>query len=174
MGDGAVASHNEADAGDTMTVDAIPSDAFIGADLSASGSGRRVAVLFERGRKGEAALREASEASSAGGELTVVTLAPQAQPGGCLRCRVGLPENNCAVREEADVELRHARELLGAVADRTAFKVLVERRDPPLAVWVAEQLCDLVILPARRLPPRGHPLARALRRAHTAEVRVVG
>jgi len=157
-----------------MTVDASPSDAFIGADPRVNGPGRRVAVLFERGRKGEAALREASEASSAGGELTVVTLAPQAQPGGFLRCRVGLPEYNCAVREEADDELRQARELLGSVAHRAAFQVLVERRDPPLVAWVAEQLFDLVILPARRIRPRGHPLARALRRAHAAEIRVIG
>ena len=157
-----------------MTVDASPSDAFIGAGPRVNGPGRRVAVLFERGRKGEAALREASEASSAGGELTVVTLAPQAQPGGCLRCRVGLPEYNCAVREEAGVELRQARALLGSVAHRAAFKVLVERRDPPLVALVAEQLFDLVILPARRLRPRGHPLARTLRRARAAEIRVIG
>ena len=168
-----MAGDNGHGAGNTMTVAAIRSHAVVSADPGAHRSGRRVVVLFEPGRRGEAALREAVEESAAGGELTVVTLAPQARAGGCLRCRAGLAGYNCAVREEAHLELHQASELLGRAADRATFKVLLERRDPALAAWVAEQLFDLVILPARRLPPRGHRLARALRRAHAADVRVV-
>jgi hypothetical protein len=157
-----------------MAVSALQSRRAIDTDRSGGARARRVMVLFEPGRTSEAALREAGEAAADGGELTVVTLAPQAHPGGCVRCRAGAFAYNCAVREEAALDLSRARELLGPAADRAAFKTLVERRDPPLAAWVDEQLFDLVVLPARRLALRGHPAAPKLRRTRTAELRVVG
>jgi hypothetical protein len=134
---------------------------------------RHVLVLYERCPSGAAALREAVELTSGGGELTVVTLAPQARPS---RCCGGSQAGtyNCAIREEAALELREAHEILGSAAERAAFKVLIERRDPPLAAWAGEQCFHLVLLPARRLTRGGNRAARRLRSSIAAEVRVVG
>ena len=130
----------------------------------------RVLVVYERCPSATAALREAVELTSAGGELAVVTLAPQADPVRC--CGPGPGAYNCAIREEAALELREVREILGPAAERAGFKVLIERRDPPLAAWVAQQGFDLVLLPARRLTFGGNRAARRLRRSG-AEIRVV-
>jgi hypothetical protein len=132
----------------------------------------RVLVLYEPSARARTALREGAELTSAGGELAVVTLAPQAQPNRC--CGPGPGGYNCAVREEAELELREAREILGPAARRATFQTLVERRDPPLAAWVAQQGFDVVLLPARRLTLGGHRAARKLRKTRAAEIRVVG
>lgn len=82
-------------------------------------------------------------------------------------------EYNCAVREEAQLELREARSLMGATAARAAFKVLVGRRDPPLGEWAAKAGFDVVLLAAHRLTRGGNSYARKLRRTLAADVRVV-
>jgi hypothetical protein len=153
-----------------LTVAARPS-APDRADALAAARGRRVLVLYERCRSATAALREAVALTDAGGELAVVTLAPQADPSRC--CGPGASEYNCAVREEAGLELREAREILGPAADRATFKVLIERRDLPLTAWGAGQGFDLVLLPARRLTLGGNRAAHKLRRSTSAEIRVV-
>jgi hypothetical protein len=130
-----------------------------------------VLAVYERSRNGEHTLREAAEMATGGARLTVVTLAPQAPRQRC--CGSGSGAYNCAIRDEAAVELREARRLLGAVAERARFVVLVERRDPPLHVWVAEAGFQVVLVPAQRFSRGGGVLARALRRAGTAEVRLI-
>lgn len=136
------------------------------------GRGARVVVVFERGDSGTAALREAAELASAGRDLTVLTLAPQARPYGCGRAG-GEGLYNIAVREEAALELREARESLGSVADRTRFMLLAGCPQPPLASWVAEQRVGLVLLPHQRLTRGGHLFSRSLRKKTSAEVRLV-
>jgi hypothetical protein len=133
----------------------------------------RVAVVFERGRTGAAVLRDAAQRAEAGSELSVVTLAPQARP---LRCcgGGGAGPYNCAVRSEAEDELHTAREMLGAAATRATFTLLAGCPDPPLAAWVTEHEFDVVLLPRHRFTRGGHCLARGLRRATAAEVRLVG
>lgn len=80
---------------------------------------------------------------------------------------------NIAVREEAELELQEAREILGSVASRAQFKMLAGYPRPPLARWVAEQGCGLVLLAHRRLTPGGNPFAKSLRKETSAEVRLV-
>jgi Universal stress protein family len=139
---------------------------------SGSGAPGRVAVVFERSDAGTAALREAAELANAGRELSVVTLAPQARPPSWGRAG-GTGPYNIAVREEAELELREARDILGSVARRATFKVLVGCPRPPLATWVAQHGFGLVLLPHRRLTPGGNPFARSLRKETSAEVRLV-
>ncbi len=128
--------------------------------------------MYERGSNGAAALAEGVKQTAAGGELTVVTLAPQAAPSRC--CGPGPGFYNCAVRDEATQELQEAHAILGPASARTTFKALIERRDPPLARWAHEQGFQLVLVPSHRLTPGGNRAARKLRRSVTAEVRVVG
>jgi hypothetical protein len=132
----------------------------------------RTLVLFESTPSGAAALREAAELSGAGSDVTVVTLAPQAVAARCCQRGPGVEVLNCVVRDEAANELAQAREILGGEADRVTFTTLVETRKLPLAVWAAAQTFDLIVLPSRRFSFGGHPLARRLRRATTAEVRL--
>ncbi|HWX95675.1 MAG TPA: hypothetical protein VNZ01_02400 [Solirubrobacteraceae bacterium] len=132
----------------------------------------RVAVVFERGGAGTAALREAAELANAGSELSVVTLAPQARPARWGRAG-GEGPYNVAVREEAELDLQEARDMLGSVASRATFKMLAGFPQPPLAAWVAEHGFGLVLLPHRRLTPGGNPFARSLRKKTSAEVRLV-
>lgn len=128
-------------------------------------------VVYETGRAGEAALREAGELAAGGCELAVVTLAPQAKALKC--CGGGGPgPYNCAVRDEAAEELRHAQSLLGSLAGRARFRTLVGT-PPPLAEFSAEQAFDVILLPAHRFARAGGPLARRLRRTTAAEIRVV-
>jgi universal stress protein family protein len=133
----------------------------------------RVLVLCESSRNGVAALREAAELAGAGSELTVVSLAPQAVPARCCQRGPGVEVVNCVVREEAERELCEAREILGEAAERATFRTLVGTRDPTLPAWAAAQSFDLIVVPARRLSFGGHPFARRLRRATTAELRLV-
>jgi len=156
-----------------MSVVATPNRGRIEGDRGEHGKpAARVLVVFESGRSGAAALRVGAELAEAGSGLSVVTLAPQARP---LRCcgGGGAGPYNCAVRAEADMELREARELLGAEFKRAMFTVLVGHPDPPLVAWVAEHEFDVVLLPSHRLTLRGGRLARCLRRATAAEVRLV-
>lgn len=131
-----------------------------------------VAVLFERGGAGAAALREAAELAAAGRELTVVTLAPQARPARWGRAG-GEGPYNVAIREEAEQELGEARELLGSLAERASFEVLAGCPRPPLARWVAERGFELVLLPRQRLTVGGSLFARSLRKETSAELRLV-
>jgi len=143
-----------------------------GGSGSGAGAGGRVAVVFERGSAGTAALREAAELVNAGRELSVVTLAPQARPARWGRAG-GEGPYNIAIREEARLELQEAREILGSVASRATFKVLAGCPQPPLASWVAQHGFGLVLLPHRRLTPHGNPFVRSLRKETSAEVRLV-
>jgi hypothetical protein len=134
---------------------------------------RRVAVLFEPGRAGVAALEYAAGLLAEGEtELTVLALAPQLPRP---RCGGHSPEAyNCAVIEHASSELDEAAHQLSAVAG-ARFRVLIEHDDSALEVWIAENAVELVVLPARRraLGPPRHPAAQRIRRHAPAEVRVI-
>ena len=133
---------------------------------------RRVLAVFEPGHAGEATLREAADLAEAGSELSVVTLAPQALPSRCCG-KGGTGPYNIAVRQEAELELRQAREILGATAGRASFRVLVGHPTPPLASWAQEDAFDLILLPSHPFTRGGNRYARAMRRATSAEVRLV-
>jgi hypothetical protein len=137
-----------------------------------AGAPQRVAVVFERGDAGTAALREAAELASAGRELSVVTLAPHARPPSWGRAG-GTGPYNIAIKQEAELELREARDILGSVAGRASFEVLSGCPQPPLASWVAQHGFGLVLLPRHRLTPGGNFFARSLRKQTSAEVRLV-
>jgi hypothetical protein len=144
------------------------------ADGPISGAGyERILVLFEPSRSGEAVLRAAAELTERHGSLTVVTLAPQAPAQRCC-CGPGPQCLNRAVREEAQLELRSAKRILGPLAAHASFMVLVERRDPALPAWAGPRSFDLVILPSRRLSLGRSRLAKTLRRTTDAEVHLVG
>ena len=132
----------------------------------------RVLVLFEPTSSGVTALRDA--AALVEGDLTVVTLAPQSLPPRCCARGPGVEVVNCVVREEAASELHEAQKILGDQAPRVTFKTLIGTHDPPPHLWAAEQAFDVIVLPSRRFALGGHPLARRLRRATAAEIRVVG
>ena len=136
------------------------------------GTTRRVLAVFEPGDSGEATLREAAELAEAGCELSVVTLAPQARPSRCCG-KGGTGPYNIAVRDEAEIELRQARDVLGAAASRASFTVLVGCPSPPLAAWAREHAFDVVLLPAHPFTRGGNRHAKAVRRAVSAEVRLV-
>jgi Universal stress protein family len=136
------------------------------------GAPRRVLAVFEPCAAGDATLREAAELAAAGSELSVVTLAPQALPPRCCS-KGGVGPYNIAVREEAKIELRQARDKLGSTAPRASFTVLVGHPDPPLVAWVNEHAPDVVLLPNHPFTRGGNRYARALRRATRAEIRVV-
>ncbi len=132
----------------------------------------RVLAVFEPGPSGEATLREAAELAEAGCELSVLTLAPQAPPSRCCG-KGGTGPYNIAVREEAEIELRQARDILAATARRASFTVLVGHPSPPLAAWAQEHAVDLILLPSHRFTRGGNRHARTVRRAVSAEVRLV-
>jgi len=142
-----------------------------GSARSGSGAGR-VAVVFEHGDTGAAVLREAAELANGGRELSVVTLAPQARAARWGRAG-GEGPYNVAMKQEAELELQEARELLGSVASRATFEVLAGHPRPPLASWVTKHGLGLVLLPHHRLTPGGNPFARILRKETSAEVRLV-
>jgi len=141
-------------------------------DTGPDSGARRVAVIFEISDAGTAVLREAAELASAGHELSVVTLAPQARPPKWGRAG-GEGPYNIAIRQEAELELETARDLLGSVASRATFAVLAGCPQPPLASWVAKHGFGLVLLPHHRLTPGGNPFAKRLRKDTSAEVRLV-
>ncbi len=132
-------------------------------------------VLYERGASGSRALDRARELIQAqDGELTVVTVAPRD-----TRVRgtgVSARDYNDAVRDSAQRELDEARRLLGPLAESTVFAVVVEGGNASLAAWAADGGFGIILLPARRrlFSRGGHPLAAALRKSTTADVRVVG
>jgi hypothetical protein len=132
----------------------------------------RAAVVFERGSAGEAVLREAGELASAGYELAVVTLAPQARAPVWGRAS-GTGPYNVAIRQEAELELREARDVLGSLAGRATFEVLAGSPAPPLAAWAVQHQIAVVLLPRQRLTPGGNIYARSLRKNTSAEVRLV-
>jgi hypothetical protein len=134
----------------------------------------RVLVLFESTASGVAALREAAALREGGSDLTVLTLAPQSVRPRCCARGPSVEVVNCIVREEAASDLREAQEILGDAATNVTFTALVGTRDPPCEVWAAKQAFDLIVLPARRMAFGGHPLARKLRRATAAEIRLAG
>lgn len=131
----------------------------------------KVLVLYEPCASGRRALAAGLELTATDGQLTVITLAPQAAARCCSRGGTG--EYNCAVREEAQLELGEARAMSGAAAHRGSFRSLVEYRDPPLARWAGQQSFDVVLLARHRLTRGGHSCARKLRRATAAEIRVI-
>jgi hypothetical protein len=141
-------------------------------DRAGTGAAGRIAVVYERGDSGTAALREAAELANAGRGLSVVTLAPQARAPSWGRAG-GTGPYNIAIREEAELELREARDILGSVASRATFKMLAGYPQPPLASWVAQQGFGLVLLPRHRLTPGGNFFAKSLRKKTSAEVRLV-
>jgi hypothetical protein len=143
-----------------------------GGSRADAGAAGRVAVVFERGDAGTAALREAAELANAGRELSVVTLAPQARPARWGRAG-GEGPYNIAIREEAKLELREARDILGSVAGRATFTMLAGCPQPPLASWVAQRAFGLVLLPHHRLTPGGNYFAKSLRKETSAEVRLI-
>ncbi len=130
-------------------------------------------VVYRDGRGGEAALREGAELAASGAELVVVTLAPQAKPMRCCKGG-GAGPYNCAIRDVAAEELRHARTLLGSLAARAGFTTLTGTPAPPLAEWTAAHSFDVVIVPKNRLERGGGRVARELRKRTDADVRVVG
>ncbi len=148
-----------------------PVEGSVGGGFGAGVPGR-VAAVFERSNAGSAALREAAELANAGYELAVVTLAPQARAPLWGRAG-GEGPYNVAIRQEAALELREARDILGSVAGRATFRVLTGSPQPPLASWVAEHGFGVVLLPYRRLTPGGNPFAKRLRKETSAEVRLV-
>jgi nucleotide-binding universal stress UspA family protein len=133
---------------------------------------QRVLAVFEAGHAGEATLREAAELAEAGSELWVVTLAPQARPSLCCG-KGGTGPYNIAVREEAELELRQAKGILGPAARDASFTVLVGDPAPPIAAWAEEDAFDLILLPSHPFTRGGNRYARAMRRATSAEVRLV-
>lgn len=132
----------------------------------------RVAVVFECSPAGEAALREGAELASAGRLLAVVTLAPQARPARWGRAG-GEGPYNVAVREEAEKDLKQARELLGSVAERATFNMLAGCPQPRLAAWVAQHEFGIVLLPRHRMTPGGNFFVKSLRKETAAEIRLV-
>jgi hypothetical protein len=151
-----------------------PSSDEAGPERPSARNPRRVAVVFEPGRGGLAALEHAAQLlAERPTELTVLALAPQ-EP--LPRCGGPSPDAyNCAVIEQASSDLDQAAHRLGGAGDGARFRMLIERIDPSLEAWIAENAFELVVLPARP-PPLGsprHPAARRIRRHALAEVRVI-
>jgi hypothetical protein len=133
----------------------------------------RVLVIFEPGAPGVAALHQAAELGDARTQLTVVALAPQSEQPRCCARGPSVEVVNCVVRDEAERDLRTAREILARRREQVTFKSLVGGQDPPLGDWAAARGFDVIVLPARRLSLAGHPWARRLARATSAELRIV-
>ena len=142
------------------------------ADLASGGP--RVLVVYEAGPLGSRTLDRARElVQGQDGHLTVATVAPRD-----TRVRgtgVSARDFNDAVRDSAQRELDQARRLLGPLAERIVFEVVVEGGNASVAAWAADGAFDIILLPAhRRLFSRaGHPLAGALRESTAADVRIV-
>jgi hypothetical protein len=155
--------------GPTRAIDTAPPFA----DGDFPGRAERVLVVYCEGRCGDAVLREAAELAEGGAELAVVTLAPQAKPMRCCKGG-GAGPYNCAVKEQADDELQTARTALGRLAARASFTKLVGTPWPPLAQWSAERSFDVAIVARERFARGGGKIARELRAATAADVRLVG
>jgi len=150
---------------------ARPSGAIPASPYPRSEHRQRVLVVFSEGRAGEAALREGAELAASGAELAVVALAPRAKPMKCCKGG-GAGPYNCAVSDAADDELRLARRLLGSLAPRASFTKLTGTPWPPLARWSAERSFEVAIVPRERFARGGGRIARELRAATSAEVRL--
>lgn len=140
-----------------------------------AGTGPRVLVLYEQGPSGSRAIDHARELMHAqGGQLTVVTVVTKD-----TRVRgtgVSARDYNDAVRDSAGRDLDEARRLLGSLAERSVFEVVVEAGKTSLASWAVDGGFDVILLPARRrlFSRQAHPVASALRGSTAADVRVVG
>jgi hypothetical protein len=137
---------------------------------------KRIVVISEPGRNGDAALAQATAlATTLRSELTIVATAPQTATH-CRSCGGVSPQAyNRAVCDEVAQSLHQATVRVDLRPDEVEVKLLIEGSDPPLAEWVAQGRFDLVLLPARRsgLHFRTHPTARPLRRMTAADVHVV-
>lgn len=131
-----------------------------------------VAVVFERGRAGEAALRAAVELAGARRELWVLSLVPLARSPLWGRASGTGPYNE-AVQQEAESELDEARAILGPLAESARFEVLRGSPQPPLAKWANDRAIGLVVLPHHRFTPGGNIHARSLRAKTSAELRLI-
>ncbi len=135
----------------------------------------RVLVLYERGASGSRAIDKARELIQAqGGQLTVVTVVTKD-----TRVRgtgVSARDYNDAVRDSAQRDLDEAHRLVGSLAERSAFEVVVEVGRTSLASWAVDGAFDVILLPARRrlFSRQAHPVAAALRGSTAADVCVVG
>lgn len=135
--------------------------------------GRRVLVLYEPGPAANAALDLARgmdlEEEAA---VTVVAVVRNAESGTCTGSAAAF---NDAVRDAVVDELEQAHRRLGVAAGRAEYQLLMEGACTSLESWCAARDFDLILLPARRRLLRGakHPAAERLRRATSAEVRVV-
>ena len=134
--------------------DAVVEDSVRGGP--SSGGPGRVAVV-ERSDAGAAVLREGAELANAGRELSVVTLA---QTGAITtRGRAGgTGPYNVAMKEEAALELREARDILGSVASRASLRRA--GRVPPAATGIVGGPAPLWARPAS--PPSAHPERQSL------------
>ncbi len=136
---------------------------------------RRVLVLCEPGRAGDATLDHAGElARRHDVRLTVVAVAPRAENGP--RCGTSAIDYNAAVRSAVAEELDAARGRLAVFGVAVTDQLLIEGEEPSLERFTTEENFDLVLLPARRrwLVRTGrHPAAAILTRVTRAEIRVV-
>ena len=118
-----------------------------------------VLVLYERSRRGAAAIRQAAAAAAATARLTVVTVAVTESAGArCCDTRAGYW--NGVVQELADADLDRARSLVegGTTAE---FKILTGKSVlAALALEAQQSGADLVVVPSGR---GIHPWFRARR-----------
>jgi hypothetical protein len=135
---------------------------------------KRMLVLTEPGRSGDAALREAGELAGAGATgVTLVGVAPQASGP---RCGVSIGDYNVAVIASVAEDLARARARLEGAGVAASSRLLVEGRAPSLEQFAADGDFDLLLLPSRRsvLGRTRHPAAEKLRASTRADVRLVG
>lgn len=143
--------------------------------VESAGIRPRVLVLYEQGGSGSRAIDQARELMQAeGAQLTVVTVVTKD-----TRVRgtgVSARDYNDAVRESAQRDLGEAHRMLGSLAERSIFEVVVEAGNTSLASWATDGAFDVILLPARRrlFSRQAHPVAAALRGSTAADVRVVG
>ena len=135
------------------------------------GPSRRVLVVYSEGPSCAAALREGAELAASGAQLTVVSLVPLSKSAKCCKGN-GAGPYNCAIQEVAQEELAEARRILGSLAERTHFTTLSGMPRPPLSEWIHEQGFDTVIVPKDRFSFGGGRVARELRAADVAGLRL--
>ena len=150
-------------------------------DAAAAGlknDGPRVLMLYERGASGSRTLDQARELIQArDGQLTVVTVAPRD-----TRVRgtgVSARDYNDAVRDSAQRELDEARRVLGPLAERIVFEVVVEGGNTSLAGWAADGAFDIICyrdvgVCSREEGTRSRPRCASRPRPTSASSRVTG
>jgi nucleotide-binding universal stress UspA family protein len=137
-------------------------------------SGKRVLMVFEPARSGGAALELARElVERQGATLTVVSVAPQGRSGA--RCGNSALDYNLAMQDSVVGDLDRARARLEEFGASASYELLIDGGSPSLDEFASAGRFDLVLLPARRRPMRapGHPAAKRLRHATSAEIRVI-